>query len=406
MSKIKTVIFIVCFYLIYIMVKLTTLVFKLLRLRHLSRFRNKDIYYLEVFPMDGAGYNYRVKKWCELFQQNGYTTKAAVLIKNSPTFFKLTSPANLQYFILLSMLKRYFQILKALRYKNIIVRRSILLYNDYGNFFMEKLLYSMHNKVVLDFDDDISNYDNDFESRSLFQKIMMHQAQYFFYSFKYYQGFIVGSDYLKEHILLANYQVELKNICVIPTCVDYEKYKAKEYVDDFKNKKIVFGWIGGTHNLVLLHSIITALNKLSQKKEIELLIISGVKDYPFQQEFPIKFIQYRIENEINDLLKIDIGLMPLFDDKTSRAKCGFKLIQYMGLGIPGVASAITVNNQIVDDGENSWLVYDDDWYKVLSKIVNQLDDLQAIGIKAREKIIKNYSLNSNYKKYHEFLFHT
>ena len=47
--------------------------------------------------------------------------------------------------------------------------------------------------------------------------------------------------------------------------------------------------------------------------------------------------------------------MPLPSDKWSEGKCGFKLIQYMALGIPAVASPVGVNSIIIEPGINGYL---------------------------------------------------
>lgn len=96
--------------------------------------------------------------------------------------------------------------------------------------------------------------------------------------------------------------------------------------------------------------------------------------------------------------------MPLNDDAKSKGKGGFKLIQYMGLGIVSVASAITINTEIVEDGHNSFLVNsNEEWYEKLRTILERKIDFKSISIMARKQIMENYSFKANQKKYIEFV---
>ena len=80
------------------------------------------------------------------------------------------------------------------------------------------------------------------------------------------------------------------------------------------------------------------------------------------------------------------------------------MLQYMGLGIVSVASAITINKQIVDDGLNSLLVYDwDEWEYKLTLILKNQINLQQMGSMARLKISKFYTFDANREKYLSFI---
>jgi hypothetical protein len=47
--------------------------------------------------------------------------------------------------------------------------------------------------------------------------------------------------------------------------------------------------------------------------------------------------KWSLEEEVADLQGFDIGLMPLVDDPWSWGKCGLKIIQYQGVGVPSFA---------------------------------------------------------------------
>ena len=288
-----------------------------------------------------------------------------------------------------------------MKFDTIIVRRELLIYNDYGNLFFEKWLLKIHPNVILEFDDDIASAKREPRKvESLFGKLMLENGEKFLTACQLYPRLVVGSEYLKQLTIERTNKAENK-ILVIPTCVDYERFSPK--IHDEKKSVISFGWIGGNQNLDLLNNIIAALNNISKDFSIELIVISG-KKFEADTNFPIQNFEWKLNTEVELIKQIDIGLMPLKPTAIAKGKCGFKLIQYMGLGVVSIASGITANNDIVDDNENSFLVNDENyWENVIRKCLNRKNDFQKIGTLAAQKIAAHYSFEANKKKYLEFI---
>jgi glycosyltransferase involved in cell wall biosynthesis len=360
-------------------------------------YQKKSILYIEFLPIENAGYQYRAAKWATLLEKEGYKTK---VVSSFPDVhkFELTT-INDHNFFKFKIEELYYKTLfcfLTLRYETVVVRRELLFLNDYGNLFLDKFLNFIHPKVILDFDDDLAASKNEpREINTFYGKLMMENGRKFAQSICLYSGIIVSSNYLKE--LYLNYN---KNVCVIPTCVDYDKFLAKKY--DIQ-EELVFGWIGGYWNLRLLETIGSDLEEISKTQKIKLIVISNDK-LKNNYSFPIEYIAWSLATEIESLYKIDIGLMPLTETKTSKGKGGFKLIQYMGLGIVSIASAVTINNEIVDDEVNSFLINtDESWVEKIQYVLKKKDEFADIGLMAKERIHLNYTFTSNLKKYLEFI---
>ncbi len=195
-----------------------------------------------------------------------------------------------------------------------------------------------------------------------------------------------GNDYLCNYASLYN-----RFVVKIPTCVDTVKYHNR--IKNQHTEKVVIGWTGSQSTLKFLEKSIPVLKELKERFDFEFVIIANQAP-PFELSFS-KFIPWDEHTEVDDLLQLNIGIMPLDDDPWCEGKCGFKLIQYLSLGIPAVASPIGVNKNIIDEGINGYLCNSkEEWLKALTDLIEDAALRSQMGKDGREKVITNYSIQS------------
>lgn len=360
----------------------------------------KSVLFLPAFFKENAGYHWRVEKWAEILAKEGFEVNilSAVNEQEFNNYLQTNSPTfHIKYLI-----RRFRHVLKSREYETVIVRRELLLYNDYGNLFLEKLLLRIHPNVILDFDDDIAFAKKEPRHvNSLYGKLAGENGNKFTNSLSIYNRFIVPSAYLSNYILERNSFLDKNTICIIPTCIDYDQFPIKKYS---KKEQIVFGWIGGNHNQKLIDIVIPALNEISKIHNIKLFVISGSPYTHPKAEFDIENKKWSLENEVEDLRRIDIGLMPLNNTNEDKGKAGFKLIQYMGLGIVSIASDVTINSEIIPNEDFGFKVsHDEEWTDKMKLVIEQNDVFSTIGSNARKQVIEHYSFTGNKDKFVQFI---
>ncbi|MFY9607539.1 MAG: glycosyltransferase family 4 protein [Blastocatellia bacterium] len=360
--------------------------------------RNR-VLYLETFFPQNAGYHYRTQKWVDILNDNGFEACVRYVLSEK-TFVRFVKEARVILFQSTYLFRRIWHSLVALSFNCVIVRRELLQFNDYGDLFLDKFLLAMHPNVILDFDDDISAAKREPREITPFGRLMFENPAKFSGSLSLYQRFIVGTSYLRD--LLRNKRPRLsdESVITIPTGVDYDQYPAKVY--DPESEYINFGWIGSAANHYVLDIVTPVLCQVSKRHKVRFVLITS--DYDLDADFEVIHVPWSLETEIESLYRIDIGLMPLYDNAEERGKCGFKLIQYMGLGIVSIASAVTVNSEIVDDGENGFLVYrESDWLRVIEDVLSRRSEFPRIGAAARKKIQSKFSFEANQQQYLDFI---
>lgn len=201
-----------------------------------------------------------------------------------------------------------------------------------------------------------------------------------------------GNDYLCR---FASEHSQAK-VVKMPTVVDTQnRYKSHK---QHSPGPVTIGWTGSHSTLKYLDLIIPVLKKLKVEYDFTFLVIADKK--PLLDLDNWAFIQWRAETEIEDLMKIDIGLMPLEADAWAEGKCGFKLIQYLALGVPAVASPVGVNKQIIEENINGFLcIEENEWLTAIKKLIGDHKIRQSFGDKGRQKIVKEYSIEGTKEKF-------
>jgi glycosyltransferase involved in cell wall biosynthesis len=178
---------------------------------------------------------------------------------------------------------------------------------------------------------------------------------------------------------------------VLPTSIDLTRYKLKTPRDGLG---LTIGWLGLSDGLPYLRHIQPALKRLSQKfPGLKLKVIS---DKPLNLEgVVVENAPWRIDTEQAHLSSFDIGIMPLWDSVWTRGKCGYKILQYMGVGTAVVASDVGVNSEIIRSGENGFLARtEEDWVQSLGSLIENAEQRRTFGLRGRKLVEEKYSLES------------
>ncbi len=192
---------------------------------------------------------------------------------------------------------------------------------------------------------------------------------------------IAGNENLKKFAYRFN-----KNVKVIPTTIDINKYKFKK-----KNisKNLTIGWSGSLSTSKYIENFLPILFKIQKKKKFKILIIGSKLNIKNKD---INCLEWSSKNELKYLNQIDVGLMPLPNNLWTRGKCGLKILQYLSFGIPSLVSNVGMNSEIIENGKNGYLIDNkNQWEIYLKKFLNNPKLITKMGSYGRKVVKKNFS---------------
>jgi glycosyltransferase involved in cell wall biosynthesis len=194
---------------------------------------------------------------------------------------------------------------------------------------------------------------------------------------------MVGNPYLAEYARQVN-----DRVTVVPTTIDTEKYQVPPPKDS--SGPPVIGWTGSYSTVQHLDTLRGALKKLAEKESFRLRVI-GTPAYECAP-VEVEAMSWRSDTELEDLAAIDIGVMPLPDDRWSKGKCGLKALQFMALGIPTICSPVGVNTEIIQDDRNGFIAAtEDEWVDKLGRLLRSHELRQRLGQAGRATVEQKYS---------------
>ena len=196
---------------------------------------------------------------------------------------------------------------------------------------------------------------------------------------------VAGNDYLAARARAAG----AKRVEIVQTVVDLARYPLLEQP---QSDELTIGWIGSPNTAGYLDAVKPVLDELSRTVPLRAIAIGARADQLAGSCFaPVPWSE---ESEVAELRRIDIGIMPLEDTPWERGKCGYKLIQYMALGLPVVASAVGVNKHIVRHGENGFLAANPgEWRDALARLGMDPALRRSFGAAGRADVEDRYALS-------------
>lgn len=241
------------------------------------------------------------------------------------------------------------------------------------------LLKRLKKIIVYDFDDAVM-----FKNSLSKNPYSLRRTMSFKRMLRYTDLVIAGNGFLKKEA--EKYH---KNVKVLPTPVDAERYWEKEYR---KSDMVTIGWIGDHGSIHYMESYKDIWETIGRKyRNVVLTIICDT--FIETKDIRLSKVPWSHEREIDDLMSLDIGVMPLFDDLWSQGKCGFKIIQYLGVGVPAVCTPVGINRDVIEDGVNGfWAMTKDEWIEKLSFLIEDESARMKMGKEGRKKIMEQYTV--------------
>ena len=196
---------------------------------------------------------------------------------------------------------------------------------------------------------------------------------------------IAGNSYLAEHAQRFN-----TNVKIIPTGLDTKEYKVetKPKIDG----KIHLVWIGSKSTLYYLTEIKPALEEIGSR--FDNVVLRIICDEFFDlQNMEVEKCRWSKETEAADLTTCDIGLAPLPDNRFTRGKCGFKILQYAAAGLPVIASPVGVNSDYIHDGITGFLATGaSQWTDKIETMAKNMELRKRMGQAGRDKV-QNFDIS-------------
>lgn len=256
---------------------------------------------------------------------------------------------------------------------------------------LERLLRRTSHRLVFDFDDAIymnwsraAGFHSNPRGESSFREIVQFSDQ-----------IIAGNTHLAG---MANSPFKTT---VIPTPIDTDRFWPSPKEASSAQRSLTIGWTGTEANYCFLYPLASTLRRVVERFPHTTLKIICDKppDLRLLPGLEVRFVPWQAKNEVEQLQDIDVGIMYLPDDLWTRGKCGFKVIQYMSLAKPVVASPVGVNIEIVNHGVNGYLALTlDDWYEHLTHLLDDAHLRATLGHQARRTIEADFSVHACFPK--------
>ncbi|MHA6247045.1 glycosyltransferase family 4 protein [Pontibacter sp. CAU 1760] len=342
------------------------------------------VLFVVPYPLNqAASQRYRVEQWLPLLDAKGIRYKVAYFWSEN-AWQALYKPGHLPkkaYGLLIGFAKRLALLPQLRQYDYVVIHREA---TPVGPPWFEWLAAKvLRRKIIYDFDDAIwlTNLSAANEWANA-MKWPSKTAQICRWSHKV----SCGNGYLQQFALQYNASAVL-----LPSVLDTDHcYSAQK---EQHTQEVVIGWIGSHSTLPYLQLIEPVLQRLEQKYSFRFVVIADQP--PMLQLKSLVFKKWKRETEVQELLQLHIGLMPLPDTEWAKGKCGFKALQYMALGIPAVVSAVGANVTVVADGHTGYTCSTvEEWQERLEHLLLHADSRASIGAAGRKWVRERYSLQA------------
>lgn len=186
----------------------------------------------------------------------------------------------------------------------------------------------------------------------------------------------VTHDFLKS-LLPASCQ---HKVIIIPTTdgdmyPSFSKELNKKRLQQLQNN-VNMVWVATKRNLRFLQPIMPALNEAARAlaeldgRKLKLKVICNAPLEGEYKDIIVENILWTRERAIYGMMESHIGIMPLVDSEITRGKGGFKLIQYLSIGLPCIGSDVGYNRTVISSDCGVLVKGEQDWKDAIIRLSN------------------------------------
>lgn len=203
---------------------------------------------------------------------------------------------------------------------------------------------------------------------------------------------------------LANYDVEIAE-----RILSNSRFRLEQTYG--KASTIKIGYFSGTASHDKDFEVVEdALNYILEKyPQVELHLFGPLEIGDVYAKFGDRIKRYPFaswEKHLENIMSVDINIAPLeIGNPFCEAKSELKFIEAGIVSVPTVAAATRSFREAIEDGKDGFVAENtDEWKEKLRKLVLDENLRAAMGEKAREKVLREYTnKNSHNEDYYNFL---
>ncbi|HEX8118875.1 MAG TPA: glycosyltransferase [Pyrinomonadaceae bacterium] len=201
---------------------------------------------------------------------------------------------------------------------------------------------------------------------------------------------IVNSSHIREFAARHN-----RNIWQVPSIVDTERYVYEPEPENLG--RVTVGWSGSPTTVQNIRVVAGPLRTLQEKVDCGVHLIGGT-------EFDLPGVRYTAqkwsaETEVEDLRRMQVGMIPVPFNEWNKRKFFMKTAQYMALGIPPVCTPMGSNPEVIEHGRTGFLADTDaEWVEHLSLLVSDGNLRRRMAERAARVARERFSLEANAPK--------
>lgn len=273
--------------------------------------------------------------------------------------------------------KRLRLALNAGRYDAVYLLKGAL---PYGPALIEQVLARSSTPLIFDFDD----------------AIHIHKPSVNFGAFDRLKSTnrVAKTVEMADHVVvpndyLADYSRQFNDcVTVVPEAENTERLQPRA---PHQGRARTIGWVGSPSTAKYLKTITPALQEVSRRyPDLSVRVVGGHYE---ADGVRTELVDWAFENESQLFQGLDIGLMPLPLEEWSKGKSGCKMRQYMASGVPGVATNIGYNQELVAHGQTGFLATSqEDWIHALTRLIEDSTLRNSIAKAARSDVVERFRI--------------